>query len=92
MAGVGTVLSGGILPEAMVISGAVSAGTVSGVDWLMNGSVDPKNVISAYWVGALTRYTGFEATMAIKQQAILMARSHGQEDWSVVSQAELAME
>ena len=32
---------------------------------MMNGSVDPKNVIAAYWSGALTRYTGFESTVLI---------------------------
>lgn len=65
MAAVGTVMSGGILPEAMVISGVISAGAVGGVDYVMNGSVDPKNVIAAYWSGALTRYTGFESTVLI---------------------------
>ncbi|QBA38122.1 hypothetical protein D8675_08755 [Enterobacter roggenkampii] len=57
MAAMGTVLYGGILPEAIVISGVISAGAVCGVDYVMNGSVDPKNVIAAYWSGALTRYT-----------------------------------
>jgi filamentous hemagglutinin len=61
----GTVMSGGLLPEAMVISGAISAGAVGGIDYAMNGSVDPNNVIAAYWVGVLTRSTGLEATMSI---------------------------
>ena len=65
VAAMGTVMSGGLLPEAMVISGAISAGTVGSIDYAMNGSVDPKNVIAAYWVGAMTRSTGLEATMAI---------------------------
>ncbi|KLP29816.1 hypothetical protein YA48_16185 [Enterobacter roggenkampii] len=65
MAAMGTVLYGGILPEAIVISGVISAGAVCGVDYVMNGSVDPKNVIAAYWSGALTRYTGFESTVLI---------------------------
>lgn len=61
----GTVMSGGLLPEAMVISGTISAGAVGSIDYAMNGSVDPKNVIAAYWVGALTRSTDLEATIAI---------------------------
>ena len=65
VAGVGTLLSGGILPEAMVIAGVVSAGAISGIDLAANGSVDPKNVIGAYWAGALTRYTGFKTTVLI---------------------------
>nr|WP_304502715.1 VENN motif pre-toxin domain-containing protein [Citrobacter sp. EC_71] len=65
VAALGTVMSGGVLPEAMVISGVISAGAVGGVDYVMNGSVDPKNVIAAYWSGALTRYTGFESTVLI---------------------------
>ncbi|ARD20050.1 VENN motif pre-toxin domain-containing protein [Edwardsiella piscicida] len=65
VAAMGTVMSGGVLPEAMVISGAISAGAVGGIDYVMNGSVDPKNVIAAYWVGALTRSTGLETTIAI---------------------------
>ncbi|UAN18758.1 hypothetical protein [Enterobacter asburiae] len=65
VAAIGTVMSGGVLPGAMVISGAISAGAVGGVDYVMNGSVDPKNVIAAYWVGALTRNTGLEVTIAI---------------------------
>lgn len=65
VAAMGTVMSGGLLPEAMVISGAISAGAVGSIDYAMNGSVDPKNVIAAYWVGALTRSTGLEATIAI---------------------------
>lgn len=41
------------------------AGAVGGVDLVMNGSVDPKNIIAAYWSGTLTRYTGFESTVLI---------------------------
>ncbi|HFH0422639.1 TPA: hemagglutinin repeat-containing protein [Salmonella enterica subsp. enterica serovar Bovismorbificans] len=65
VAALGTVMSGGILPEAMVTVGVISAGAVGGVDLVMNGSVDPKNIIAAYWSGALTRYTGFESTVLI---------------------------
>ncbi|EDW6064628.1 hypothetical protein YT14_002779 [Salmonella enterica subsp. enterica serovar Oslo] len=65
VAALGTVMSGGILPETMVTAGVISAGAVGGVDLVMNGSVDPKNIIAAYWSGALTRYTGFESTVLI---------------------------
>ncbi len=65
VAAIGTLMSGGVLPEAMVISGAISAGAVSGVDLAMKGSIDPKNVIAAYWIGTLTRNTGLETTIAI---------------------------
>jgi len=51
VAAMGTVMSGGVLPEAMVISGAISAGAVSAVDLWGTGSVDPKNVMAAYWGG-----------------------------------------
>ncbi|WP_244319972.1 VENN motif pre-toxin domain-containing protein [Enterobacter cancerogenus] len=62
---VGTVMSGGVLPEAMLISGAITSGVVSGVDWVMTGSVDPKNAIAAYWGGVLTTYTGLKSTVLI---------------------------
>ncbi|ALR75096.1 hypothetical protein [[Enterobacter] lignolyticus] len=65
VAAMGTVMSGGVLPEAMVISGAIGAGAVGGVDYAMNGSVDLKNIIAAYWTGVLTRYTGFKSTVLI---------------------------
>lgn len=65
VAAMGTVMSGGVLPEAMVVSGAISAGAVGGVDLWMNGSVDLKNIIAAYWTGVLTRYTGFKSTVLI---------------------------
>lgn len=35
----GTVISGGVLPEAMVVSGVITSGAVSVVDWLMTGSL-----------------------------------------------------
>lgn len=65
VAAMGTVMSGGVLPEAMVVSGAVSAGAVTAVDYGIMGSVDPKNIIAAYWGGALTRYTSFKSTVLI---------------------------
>jgi filamentous hemagglutinin len=65
VAAMGTVMSGGILPEAMVISGAISSGVVTAVDYGITGTVDPKNIMAAYWGGALTRYTGFKSTVLI---------------------------
>ncbi len=65
VAAMGTVMSGGVLPEAMVISGAITAGAVSAIDFGFNGSVDPKNVIAAYWTGVLTRNTGYKSTVLI---------------------------
>ncbi|EMA5188191.1 filamentous hemagglutinin, partial [Salmonella enterica] len=65
VAAMGTVMSPWVLPEAMVVTGTVSAGAVGGVDLWMNGSIDPKNIIAAYWSGALTRYTGFKSTVLI---------------------------
>lgn len=65
VAAMGTGMSAFILPEAMVTSGIIGSGAVSGVDWLMTGTVDPKNVIAAYWTGVLTRYTGFQSTVLI---------------------------
>ena len=61
----GTVIFPWILPEAMAISGAIGAGAVGAIDYGLTGSVDPKNVIGAYWTGAFTRYTGFKSTVAI---------------------------
>ncbi|WNN48567.1 adhesin [Siccibacter colletis] len=58
-------MSGFVLPSAMIASGLISAGAVGGIDLGMNGSIDPKNIISAYWVGALTRDTGFKSTVMI---------------------------
>ncbi|EDT7594942.1 hypothetical protein B9213_001776 [Salmonella enterica subsp. enterica serovar Bovismorbificans] len=65
VAAMGTVMSPWVLPEAMVVTGTVSAGAVGGGDLWMNGSIDPKNIIAAYWSGALTRYTGFKSTVLI---------------------------
>ncbi|WP_158698835.1 hypothetical protein [Cronobacter dublinensis] len=49
----------------MATSGAIAAGAVSAIDYGLTGSVDPKNVISAYWTGVLTWYTGFKSTVVI---------------------------
>lgn len=65
VAAMGTIISPWILPEAVAISGAIGAGAVGAIDYGLTGSVDPKNVIGAYWTGALTRYTGFKSTVAI---------------------------
>ncbi|QLR41978.1 hypothetical protein HV346_04545 [Enterobacter sp. RHBSTW-00994] len=65
VAGLGTVMSGGVLPGAMVASGAVSASAVTVVDLWLNGEVDPKNVIAAYWAGAVTRDMGFKGTVTV---------------------------
>ncbi len=65
VAAMGTVMSGGVLPEAMVVSGAISAGAVTAIDYGMTGTVDPKNIMATYWGGALTRYTGFKSTVLI---------------------------
>lgn len=65
VAAMGTAMSGFVLPPAMIASGLISAGAVGGIDLGMTGSVDPKNIISAYWVVALTRDTGFKSTVMI---------------------------
>ncbi|WP_333896026.1 hemagglutinin repeat-containing protein [Mixta calida] len=65
VAAMGTIISPWILPEAVAISGAIGTGAVGAIDYGLTGSVDPKNVIGAYWTGALTRYTGFKSTVAI---------------------------
>jgi hypothetical protein len=65
VAAMGTIISPWILPEAVAISGAIGAGAVGAIDYGLTGSVDPKNVIGAYWTGALTRYAGFKSTVAI---------------------------
>lgn len=58
-------MSGDVLPSAMVISGTVSAGAVTAIDLWMNGEVDPKNVIAAYWAGAITKDMGLRGTVAV---------------------------
>ncbi|EOL8943235.1 VENN motif pre-toxin domain-containing protein [Cronobacter dublinensis] len=65
VAAMGTIISPWILPEAVATSGAIAAGAVSAIDYGLTGSVDPKNVISAYWTGVLTWYTGFKSTVVI---------------------------
>ncbi|MCZ7840989.1 VENN motif pre-toxin domain-containing protein [Leclercia adecarboxylata] len=65
VAAMGTMMSGGVLPEAMVISGGISSGVVSAVDYLITGTFDPQNAMAAYWGGALTRYTDFKSTVLI---------------------------
>ncbi|MBV8042005.1 hypothetical protein [Pluralibacter sp.] len=39
----GTVMSGGVLPEAMVISEVISSGVVTAIDYGITGSVEPNN-------------------------------------------------
>ncbi|HAT6805156.1 TPA: filamentous hemagglutinin [Citrobacter freundii] len=65
VAGMGTVMSGGILPGALTVTGAVSAGAVAAVDLWINGEVDPKNVIAGYWTGVITKDMGLKGTMLV---------------------------
>ena len=54
-----------LLPEAMAITSLVGAGANAGIGLLMNGEVNPNDLILAYWTGAFTAGTGLWGTMAV---------------------------
>ena len=65
MAAMGSAMVWPLLPEAMAITSLVGAGANAGIGLLMNGEVNPNDLILAYWTGAFTAGTGLWGTMAV---------------------------
>ncbi|MGU3525356.1 adhesin [Enterobacteriaceae bacterium C23F] len=54
-----------LLPGAAATTSLIGAGANAGIGMLINGEVNPNDVILAYWTGALTSGTGLWGTMAV---------------------------
>nr|WP_249213214.1 MULTISPECIES: hypothetical protein [unclassified Tatumella] len=65
MAAVGSALAWPLLPAAAATTSLIGAGANAGVGYLMNGEVNPNDVILGYWTGALTAGTGLWGTIAV---------------------------
>ncbi|SFC76634.1 VENN motif pre-toxin domain-containing protein [Pragia fontium] len=53
-----------VLPEAVLISGSVGGGANIGIQYLANGTVDPRDAVYASWVGMATAGSGFWGTVS----------------------------
>ncbi|MDF7680575.1 VENN motif pre-toxin domain-containing protein [Enterobacteriaceae bacterium ESL0689] len=65
VAAMGSVMVWPLLPEAAMTTSLIGAGANAGVGLLVNGEVNPNDVILAYWTGALTANTGLMGTVGI---------------------------
>lgn len=65
VAAMGSALAWPLLPEAAATTSLIGAGANAGVGLLINGEVNPNDVILGYWTGALTAGTGLWGTMAV---------------------------
>ncbi|SVM36217.1 filamentous hemagglutinin family outer membrane protein [Klebsiella pneumoniae] len=54
-----------LLPGAAATTSLIGAGANAGVGLLINGEVNPNDVILGYWTGAFTAGTGLWGTMAV---------------------------
>nr|WP_269846440.1 hemagglutinin repeat-containing protein [Shimwellia pseudoproteus] len=65
VAAMGSVMVWPLLPGAAATTSLIGAGANAGVGLLINGEVNPNDVILGYWTGALTAGTGLWGTMAV---------------------------
>lgn len=65
MAAVGSIIAWPLLPEIAATTSLVGAGANAGVGYLVNGEVNPNDVILGYWTGVLTAGTGLWGTVAV---------------------------
>ncbi|HIH8968391.1 VENN motif pre-toxin domain-containing protein [Serratia marcescens] len=61
----GSVMAWPLLPGAAATTSLIGAGANAGVGLLINGEVNPNDVILGYWTGAFTAGTGLWGTMAV---------------------------
>lgn len=54
-----------LLPAAAATTSLIGTGANAGVGYLINGEVNPNDVILGYWTGAFTAGTGLWGTMAV---------------------------
>lgn len=65
VAAMGSAMVWPLLPEMMATTSLVGAGANAGVGLLINGEVNPNDVVLGYWTGALTANTGLWGTMGV---------------------------
>ncbi|MDU4092037.1 MAG: adhesin [Pantoea sp.] len=65
MAAVGSAIAWPLLPGAAATTSLIGAGANAGVGLLINGEVNPNDVILGYWTGAFTAGTGLWGTMGV---------------------------
>ena len=65
VAAVGSALVWPLLPEIAATTSLIGAGANAGVGLLINGEVNPNDVILGYWTGALTAGTGLGGTIGV---------------------------
>lgn len=61
----GSFMAWPLLPEAAMTTSLIGAGVNAGIGFLVNGEVNPDDVVLAYWTGALTANTGLMGTVGI---------------------------
>ncbi len=54
-----------LLPAAAATTSLIGAGANAGVGYLINGEVNPNDVILGYWTGAFTTGTGLWGTIGV---------------------------
>ncbi|WP_435954718.1 hemagglutinin repeat-containing protein [Dryocola sp. BD626] len=65
VAAMGSAMVWPLLPAAAGTTSLIGAGANAGIGWLINGEVNPNDVILGYWTGALTAGTGLGGTMGV---------------------------
>ncbi|GAB2945714.1 hypothetical protein [Hafnia psychrotolerans] len=61
----GSAMAWPLLPEAAATTSLIGAGANAGVGYMINGEVNPNDVILWYWTGAFTAGTGLWGTIAV---------------------------
>ncbi len=61
----GAVIAWPLLPAVTATTSVIGAGASAGVGYLINGEVNPNDVILGYWTGVFTAGTGFWRTMGV---------------------------
>lgn len=65
VAAMGSAMAWPLLPAAAATTSLIGAGANAGVGYLINGEVNPNDVILGYWTGAFTAGTGLWGTMGV---------------------------
>lgn len=65
VAAAGSALAWPLLPEAAATTSLIGAGANAGIGLVLNGEINPNDVIFAYWTGAFTSGTGLWGTMGV---------------------------
>ncbi len=69
VAAAGTLLTGPLTSGAALTAGGIGAGANAGIQYLVNGSVDPNDVILGYWTGVATAGAGFWGTVTVNSMS-----------------------